>query len=115
MPGIIAGILLSFFAIIGITETYRSIKHYMLAPTQGRAVFTLSCKGHDEQIEYHVRSLANQANDMRFHGAPLIVIIDAGMDEETRNICEKLTKDLNGVTVCKNTDLSHLFCEELQN
>ncbi len=115
MPEILAGLLISFFAIVGIAETGRCIKSYFLSPKHETAAFVLSCKGHDEQIEYYLRSLANQARDFRFCGEPLIIVIDTGMDSETLDICERLTSEINGLTVCKTGDLPLLFSGELQN
>lgn len=115
MPEIIAGVIISFFAIIGLAETARGIKRYFLSPRQEKAAFVFSCKGHEEQIEYYVRSLANQANELRFSGEPLIIIIDAGMDAETLGICEKLETEINGLTVCKTGELPLIFGGELQN
>jgi hypothetical protein len=115
MPEIIAGLLISFFAIIGLAETGRVIKRYFLSPKEEKAAFVFSCTGHEEQIEYYVRSLANQANELRFSGEPLIIIIDAGMDDETRRICESLESEISGLTVCKTGELPLIFGGELQN
>jgi hypothetical protein len=109
MPEIIAGVLISFFAVIGITEAGRLIKKYLLAPVGKRAAFVVTCAGHDEQIEYYVRSLANQANDLNLGGDRLIVVVDAGMDTETRAICEKLANDIEGVTICTTGELARIF------
>lgn len=115
MPEIIAGVLLSFFAAVGISEIWRYIKKYAYELAGQKAAFVVSCSGHDEKIEYYVRALANQANELRFSGDSLVVIIDAGMDDETRTICEKLEKDISGVTVCKTSELPYIFGSELQN
>jgi hypothetical protein len=115
MPEIIAGVLLSFFAVVGIAEVGRCIRKYLLEPAVKRAAFVVTCAGHDEQIEYCVRSLENQANELRLGGDRLIIVIDAGMDAETRAICEKLEHDISGVTVCKTSELPYIFDGELQN
>jgi hypothetical protein len=115
MPEIIAGLLISFFAVVGIAETGRSIKHYFFSPKHGTAAFVFSCKGHEEQIEYYLRSLANQASELGLSGEPLIIVIDRGMDDETRSICERLTYEINGLEVCKTGELPLLFGGELQN
>jgi hypothetical protein len=115
MPEIIAGVLLTFFAVVGVAETWRCIKKYLLAPAGKRAAFVVTCAGHDEQIEYYVRSLANQANEMSLGGSRQIIVVDAGMDDETYAICEKLENDIDGLTICKTGELSHIFGGELQN
>ncbi|HEX2939009.1 MAG TPA: glycosyltransferase family A protein [Ruminiclostridium sp.] len=115
MPEIIAGVLLSFFAVIGIVELSRCVKNYMLAPCSKSPAFVVTCAGHDEQIEYCVRSLANQAVELCPCGKRLIVVVDEGMDDETRSICERLEQDIDGVTVCKRLELPRLFSGELQN
>lgn len=115
MPEIIAGVLITFLAAVGLTELWCYIKKYVYEPTGQKAAFVVTCSGHDEKIEYYVRALANQASDLRFYGDRLVVIIDAGMDDETRAICEKLEKDISGVTVCKMSDLPYIFGGQLQN
>lgn len=115
MPEIIAGLLLSFFAIIGVVEVGRWVKEYLLAPAGKKAAFVVTCAGHDEQIEYCVRSLADKANELHFGGDRHIVIVDEGMDDETRAICERLERDIEGVTVCRVGELGRVFGEELQN
>ncbi|CDZ23442.1 hypothetical protein CCDG5_0299 [[Clostridium] cellulosi] len=115
MPEIIAGVLLSFFAIVGVAETVRWIKKFMLAPCAKSPAFVVTCAGHDEQIEYCVRSLADQANELCPCGRRLIVVVDDGMDEETRSICERLEHDIDGVTVCTRPELPLIFGGELQS
>lgn len=115
MPEIIAGVLISFFAVVGFAEVLRCAKKYLLEPVGKRAAFVVTCAGHDEQIEYCVRSLANRANEIACGGDRLIIVVDAGMDDETRGICERLAHDIDGVTVCKTCELPHMFGEELQN
>jgi hypothetical protein len=114
MPEIIAGVILSFFAVVGIAETGRCIKKYMLASVGEKTAFVVTCAGHDEQIEYCVRSLVNQANELCVGGDRPIIVVDAGMDDETRAICERLECDIDGVTVCKIDELPHMFGQELQ-
>lgn len=115
MPGIIAGVLISFFAIVGLAEVGRGVIKYLLTPKLERAAFIVTCKGHDEQIEYYLRSLANQADEYRFLSQPHIVVIDAGMDDETRRICENLARDIDGIAICRTDELPMLFSSELQN
>jgi hypothetical protein len=115
MPEIIVGVLLSFFAVVGMAEIGRCIKKYLLSPAVKRAAVVVTCAGHDEQIEYCVRSLANKANELSLGGDRLIIVVDAGMDNETRAICDKLESDIDGVTVCKTGELPRIFGGELQN
>jgi hypothetical protein len=113
MPEIIAGVLISFFAVVGFAEVLRYAKKYFLEPVAKRAAFVVTCAGHDEQIEYCVRALANRVNELSC-GDRMIVIVDAGMDDETRDICARLSRDIDGVTVCKTGELAYIFGGELQ-
>lgn len=115
MPELIAGMLLSFFAIVGVVEIGRWIKNYMLAPCAKSPVLIVTCSGHDEQIEYCIRSIANQANEICRCGKRFIIVVDEGMDEETRSICERLKHDIDGLTVCRRTDLLRILDPELQS
>jgi hypothetical protein len=115
MPEIIAGVLISFFAIIGFVEFVDAVFKCLLTPRLEKIAFVVTCRGHDEQIEYCVRSLASQSQLLRFRAQPLIIVLDAGMDEETRLICEKLACDFDGVSVCKSNELPLILNGELQN
>lgn len=115
MPGIIAGVLISFFAIVGLAEVGRGVMKYLLTPKPGNGAIIVTCKGHDEQIEYYLRSLANQADEYRFLNRPHIIVIDAGMDDETRSICESLARDIDGIAICKTNELPMIVSSELQN
>lgn len=114
MAEIIAGVLVSFFAVVGFAEVLRCAKKYFLEPAEKRAAFVVTCAGHDEQIEYCVRSLANRVSELPCRADGLIVIVDAGMDDETRDICMRLSRDIDGVTVCKTGELAYIFGGELQ-
>jgi hypothetical protein len=114
MAEIIAGVLISFFAVVGFAEVLRGAKKYLLEPAGKRAAFVVTCAGHDEQIEYCVRALVNRGNELPCCGDRMIVIVDAGMDDETRYICMRLARDIDGVTVCTTGELPYIFGGELQ-
>lgn len=115
MAYLIPAALLCFFAVVGVAEIAKSIKKRMLTPCFKNPAFIITCSGHDEQIEYSVRSLVSQADELCPCGRRLIILLDEGMDEETRSICKFLEHDIAGVTVCKRPELLHLFGGELQN
>lgn len=114
MSGWIAGVLISFFAVVGLTEVCRGIRDCLLLPRHGRCAFVLCCKGHDESLEYQVRAMASRARDMRLP-CPPIVVVDAGMDAETRAVCEALARDIGGLRICSAGELPGFLEGELQN
>lgn len=115
MVEILAGAVLVFFAVLGIAEGWGTLKGYLLTPRDDRATFVVSCRGRDEQIEYFVRSLQARTEDMRFKYAPLIIVVDMGMDEETKDVCMRLQREIKGLKMCGRHELTTVLYGDLQN
>lgn len=111
MLQMILGITIAFFAIIGIADLAHGTEEFLLKPRGKRVAYIVSSHGHDEQIEYIVRSLAIRA----VPGQPLIVVMDDGMDEETKKICELLRNDLGCVTICTKAEIPALLGGDFQS
>ena len=115
MPEIIAGAIITFLAIFGAVELLSRLKRKLLKSAVKGTAIVVAASGHDEEIEYSVRSLVSQADDLETGGERFIVVVDNGMDEETRKICEKIKSDFCGVEVCKMSELSQVFERQLQS
>lgn len=116
MLQIISGTLLAFFAIIGASELLRAAGDFLLKPKKGRVTFIVTPRGHDEQIEYMIRSVVYKAGAFSSASTkPLVIVIDNGMDEETKKICEILSGELGCVEICKTNELPVVLGENLQS
>lgn len=114
MLNIIGGALLAFFAIIGFTETLRSAAEALLKP-RGGVRFVLSPGTHDDNVEYRIRSLVFRASALLPSGEwPLVVVVDNGMDAETRKICELLSKELGCVGIFRGEELPGLLGAQMR-
>lgn len=109
MPEIIAGALITFLAIFGASELIFKLKNQLMMSKMKNTAIVVACEGHDEEIEYQLKSLATRSEYLKHSGGRVIIIVDRGMDEETRTICEKLKNDIDGIEVCKASDLPDVF------
>lgn len=105
----IAGLIVAFFAVIGITEFIRSGLRYFLSPPQDRVTYIVRVRGRDERVEYIVRSLACVAREQCAAGSPVIVLIDEDMDTQTRAVCDVLAGELGCVRICKTHELPQVM------
>lgn len=113
MPEIVAAIIFSFLAIFGAAELIFRVKERLFEPVNKHPIIVISCEGHDEEIEYSLRALVNRTEDLR-GGGRLIIVVDKGMDEETKAICQKIQEELGGIEVCKISELPNVFERQLQ-
>lgn len=113
MPEIAAAVIFTFLAIFGLAELIFRIKEKLFEPVNTHSAIVISCEGHDEEIEYSLRALVNREEDLR-SGERLIIVIDKGMDEETRTICQKISEEFGGIEVCKISELPNVFERQLQ-
>ena len=106
---IVIGTVIAFLAITGVVELCRNVQQYFLGMPEKRVVFTIAAKGRDENIEYVIRSIFFNAREQHYK-LPDIIVVDDGMDSETREICEKLAYDLGCVRICRKHELAREIC-----
>jgi hypothetical protein len=115
MLQIIAGTMLAFFAIVGAAEMFRSLCSFLLKPKENKFTFLVTSRGKDEQIEYIIRSLVFKAGLLNVVcKTPCIIIIDQGMDEETKRICDILNKEMGCIKVCSLNELTTILKNDFQ-
>jgi hypothetical protein len=110
---ILLGTVFAFFSIVGIAEICRSIKEHFLTTSGENIAFVISLRGHNDRIEYLVRSLVFRGGELRTRRAPAVLLVDDGMDEETRRICDILARELNCVHICKSGEVPVLIAREV--
>jgi len=115
MLQIIAGTILAFFAIVGAAEMFRSLCAFFLKPRENKFTFIITSRGKDEQIEYIIRSLVFKAGFLNaVCKSPCIIIIDQGMDDETKKICEILNNEMGCIKVCQSKELATILKNDFQ-
>jgi hypothetical protein len=115
MLQIIAGTILAFFAIVGAAELFRSLCSFLLKPSTNKFSFLITSRGKDEQMEYVIRSLVFKAGLLNVVcKTPCIIIIDQGMDEETKKISDILSNEMGCIKVCKSKELATILKNDFQ-
>ena len=112
MLEVILGAAKSFFAIVGFTEVWNRAKERFLLPGGRHVSFIISLKGHEERIEYTLRTLVFKMRGISDDPEPMVIVIDLGMDEETKKICEVLAEELGCVRICSSKELPLVVCGE---
>ena len=90
---------------IGLSELFGLLERWALRskePVDGGWVLPMS--GHVEQAEYQVRSLVTRCRWKDKSRRARCVVVDEGMDGETRQICELLCRDFPCLTLCGQGD-----------
>lgn len=99
---IVGKICFVLLAMIGLTACCYWVLQKLLRPRHHSAVtILLSVRGHEEDIEYTLKSLIAQyqwAGDSR--QSCRIVCLDHQMDEETKFICERICQHYPFVKIC---------------
>ena len=108
----ITGIIVAFFAVVGVTELFRRILRSLLSPPEDRVTYMVRVHGRDEGVEYIVRALAFAAQEQCAKNVPVIILIDDDMDMQTRQICYALAGELGCVRVCKSQEIPRVLNAE---
>ncbi|MGW8114959.1 hypothetical protein ACVS9P_07270 [Caproicibacterium sp. NSD3] len=72
---------------------------------------TLHLSGHREDAEYLIRGALQKLKAARGVSQKRLLVIDDGMDQETRNICEILLQGQPQATICSGKDASAEVCK----
>jgi hypothetical protein len=112
MLQIIVGTIIAFLSVAGIAELVRCVQEFFLMTPQDRITFMVASRGHDEKIEYILRSLIFKTRSLHLKVSPIIIVVDEGMDAETKAICEKLSGEYGSIRICASQELAAMFCGE---
>lgn len=99
------------FAILGMVEAFRIFLFWLLkTENSGKLYLIISMSGHDEEAEMVLRSACERVRWIPDSETELIVI-DCGMDEETRQICEMACFDLPEIHLCRPDEIGKILCK----
>lgn len=106
---IIFKIIFVLFAVLGIVEAFRVFLFWLLKTDHpGKLYLVISMSGHDEDAELVLRSACERVRWIPDNQTELIVI-DRGMDEETRKICEMACDDLPEIHFCRPNEVLQII------
>ena len=107
----IAGVL----GIVGFVEVLRLFFQMLLTADAWRESYVIiPISGHKEDIEYLVRGVLFEEGWKNNLKSCHILVVDGGIDEETRAICELLGREYENVRICRPQEVEgivgHRFC-----
>lgn len=106
--------LLVFFLIMGLVETCRLLLLWLLRPEKmEEAALVVPLTGHVEDAEYLLRSAAQSFQWDRTRCPKRLLCVDGGMDQDTKEICLHLQRELPFLEICTPEELKEkLFPKE---
>lgn len=102
--------LLVFFLIMGLVETCRLLLLWLLRPEKmEEAALVVPLTGHVEDAEYLLRSAAQSFQWDRSRCPKRLICVDGGMDQETKEICLHLQRELPFLEICSPQELGEVL------
>lgn len=107
MHHIICYVFFAFFIILGICDiiVFSISKLFKSSDSKLFYTFFVPIKGHKENIEFIIRSMMFKLRFLHSLFNFKIIIIDCGMESETKTICQNLCKIYGSkISIVKNQD-----------
>lgn len=100
-------------ALYGCTELIRHVAERLLTPSKAcGGVLVIPLSGHHNDIEYIVRCAAARR---RWGAEPAtVLLIDNGMDAQTKALAEKVCSELGGVGIYEPREMETILDKGLQ-
>jgi hypothetical protein len=106
---IIIKVVFVLFAIFGMVESFRIALFWLLEkPTCGKFYYVIPMRGHNEEAELILRSAYERVQWLPDR-AVQVLVVDCGMDDETRRICELTVFDLPEIQLCFPEEIDGIF------
>ena len=110
MGEVLLKVVFALFAVLGMVEAFRLFALWLLkTKNPGKLHLIVRMDGHDEEAELVLRSACERVRWLPGGGAEVLVI-DCGMDEETRRICDMACADLPEVQLCRPDEIEKIIC-----
>lgn len=109
MSGLIAKILFTFFAIVGVVELLRRFLLWLMKTDCPETFYlVVPFSGHNDKAEAVLRGALEQIKTLEGEKG-LIVCVDCGMDEETKQICRAMCNDNTEIRLCSANELNQII------
>lgn len=110
MVAVLLKIVFVLFAVLGMVEAFRLFVFWLLKTEKpGKLYLVVPMGGHDEEAELVLRSACERVRWLPGGGAELL-LVDCGMDEETRRICDMTCADLPELQFCRPDEVGKIIC-----
>ncbi len=111
MLNLIAKVVFALFAVLGLVEMFRRFLFWLLrTKNPGKFYLIVSIRGHEEEAELILRSACERLKWLPDRHAEMI-LVDSGMDQETRKICEMACCDLPEIHFCRPDEMNWLLSQ----
>ncbi len=98
--------VMTIFSVIGIATVIQWLAGRFLSDAKNQHLISIiPCDGHREDVEYLVKNTYVRMTDQCRCKNCSIILVDCGMDTETRNICNMLVHDLDFVKICGRSEI----------
>ena len=105
--------VIAFLAVVGLADLIRAFSTWILSG--GRQQYIISvvlCKGHEEDVEYMVKSIYAQLKQHHPCKSCRINLADDGVDEETKKVFQLLSKELECISFCPKEWVTETLSEK---
>ena len=110
MWGILLKAILVLLAIIGLTEVFRMLSFYFLHTQNcGKMYWVLLFHDHEEDAELSLRNAVEHLRWLDSAQEKVILCVDCGMDDETRESCQVISQENLDVHICKPEELEGIL------
>lgn len=105
--------VIAILSVIGIADLIRMLTDKILGGAKKQYLLSIiPCKGHEEELEYLVRNAYSRLSGLCSSGNCCILLVDCGMDEETREICGLICEKFDCVELCGENELESVLKEK---
>lgn len=88
MTEMICGFLLMVLCMVGMVSLLQSFCEWLLSPgKENRMIVLVPLRGHCEETEFLLRNAVARVRRMGGKDDKVLLCVDCGMDEETRDLC----------------------------
>ncbi len=106
MSYIVLDILMIFLSLVGIISIIRSIIFKIFSPKEDTSVIIISPVGkNSNNAEFILRSWGERLRWSRGSAQDKIICLDAGLDHNTRKICEAVAKEYGNMEIMTCSEL----------
>jgi hypothetical protein len=103
-------VIIVILAVIGLCSLMQWLMHvlYRSGNKSGTFVLVLHFSGHREDAEYELRCAKNRLRDEEDYKRKELLIVDDGMDDETKRTCLLFFRKKPGVSMCSGEAFANI-------
>lgn len=110
MWGILFKTILILLAIVGLTEVFRLLAfHFLRTRHRGKLFWVLSFKGTTAKRSSALKNALEHLRWLDSTQEKLVLCVDRGMDEETREVCRVVSRENLDVRICKPEEVAEIL------